>query len=109
MSTHSSLGAAVKAAVHDLLVLDPDEVTAIAARWEHAAEEVGRLAFDPPRRIAGTSSTVIAALHTTGDRAASAADMLAAQLRFTATTCRRAAAELSATDESSCPGINGAG
>ncbi|HMS76037.1 hypothetical protein [Gordonia sp. (in: high G+C Gram-positive bacteria)] len=102
-----SLGGAVTDAVDDLLVVDADEVRAIARCWEVTADEVGGMTFDPPRRVTGTSSRVIAALHVAGDSAAAAADMLATQLRSTAAICRNGVATLSATDESVCLPIVG--
>nr|HQV16889.1 hypothetical protein [Gordonia sp. (in: high G+C Gram-positive bacteria)] len=73
-----SLGGAVTDAVDDLLVVDADEVRAIARCWEVTADEVGGMTFDPPRRVTGTSSRVIAALHVAGDLLGSVAALAAA-------------------------------
>ena len=104
---HGSLGRALRTATQDLLTVDPDEIAAIATRWENAADTVGGLTFGPLRQISGTSSRVIAALHSTGESATCAADMLADQLRSTATTCREAAATLMCTDDSASQHLGG--
>lgn len=104
---HGSLGNALRTATHDLLTVDPEEIAAIATRWEGAADTVGGLTFGPLRQISGTSSRVIAALHSTGESATSAADMLATRLRSTATTCRKAAATLMNIDGSASQNLGG--
>jgi len=104
---HGSLGHALRTATQDLLTVDPDEIAAIATRWENAGDTVGGLTFGPIRQIFGTSSRVITALRSTGESAESAADKLAAQLRSTASTCRKAAATLTDTDDAASEHLGG--